>query len=66
MLLSYTTSEEDNIPNLRIFAQNIRNNDEGPKLYEDTADYSIRVLRTSSQVPDFVSSLMPTSFIMVF
>ena len=52
MLLSYTTSEEDNIPNLRIFAQNIRNNDEGPKLYEDTAD--IRVLRTSSQVPDFV------------
>ena len=54
MLLSYTTFEEDNIPNLRIFAQNIRNNDEGPKLYEDTADYSIRVLRTSSQVPDFV------------
>ena len=33
MLASYTSSEEENIPYLRI----IRNNDKGPKLFEDTA-----------------------------
>ena len=38
MLTSYTSSEEENIPYLRNFAQNIRNNNEGPKLFEDTAD----------------------------
>ena len=38
MLSSYTSSEEDNIPNLRIIVQNIRNNNEGPKLFEDTTD----------------------------
>ena len=38
MLSSHTSSEKDNIPNLRIFAQNIRNSDEGPKLCEVTAD----------------------------
>ena len=38
MLSSYTSSEEDNIPNFWIFAQNNRNNDEGRKLFEDTAD----------------------------
>ena len=38
MLPSCTSSEEDNIPNLRIFAQNIRNNDEDPMLFEDTVN----------------------------
>ena len=38
MMTQYTSSEEGNIPYLRKFAQNIRNNDEGPKLFEDTAD----------------------------
>ena len=38
MLTSYTSSEEGNIPYLQKFAQNIRNNDEGPKLFEYTAD----------------------------
>ena len=38
MLSSYTSSEEDNIPNLRIFAQTIINNNEGHKPFEDTAD----------------------------
>ena len=38
MLSSYTSSEEDNIPYLRMFAQTIRNNNEGSKLFEDTAD----------------------------
>ena len=38
MLTSYTSSEEGNIPYLRKFAQNIRNSDEGPKLFEDTDD----------------------------
>ena len=36
MLTSYTSSEEENIPYLRRFAQNTGNND-GPKLFEDTA-----------------------------
>ena len=39
MLSSHTSSEEDNITNLRIFSQNTRNNDEGPKLFEDIADW---------------------------
>ena len=38
MLTSNTSSEKENIPCLRKFAQNIRNYDEGPKLFEDTAD----------------------------
>ena len=38
MLTSCTSFEEENIPNLRKFAQNTRNNDEGPKLFEDTTD----------------------------
>ena len=38
MLTSYTSSEEENFPYIRKFAQNIRNNNEGPKLFEDTAD----------------------------
>ena len=38
MLPSSTSSEEDNILNLRIFAQNIRNNDEDPVLFEDTVN----------------------------
>ena len=38
MLTSYTLSQEENIPFLRKFAQNIRNNNKGPKLFEDTTD----------------------------
>ena len=38
MLTSYTSSEEKNIPYFRTFAQDVRSNDEGPKLFEDTAD----------------------------
>ena len=35
MLTSYTSSEEENIPNLRKFARNIRNNNESPRLFEE-------------------------------
>ena len=38
MLTSHTSSEEEKILYLRKFAQNIRNNNEGPQLLEDTAD----------------------------
>ena len=38
MLTSYTSPEEENIPHLRKFAQDIRKNNEGPELFEDTAD----------------------------
>ena len=38
MLTSYTLSQEENIPYLRKFAQNIRNNNKGRKLFEDTTD----------------------------
>ena len=53
MLSSYTSSEEDNIPNLRIFVQNTRNNDEGLKLVEDTADQHVRF---ENIVPRFQTS----------
>ena len=46
MLSSYTSSEEDNIPYLRMFVQTIRNNNEGPKLLKIPLT-SMRVLRTS-------------------
>ena len=38
MLTSYTSSEEENIPYLRKFDQNIRNSNERPRLFEGTAD----------------------------
>ena len=38
MLTSYTSSEEENILYLRKFDQNIRNNNEHPRLFEGTAD----------------------------
>ena len=38
MLTSQTSSEEEKILYLRKFSQNIRNNNEGPQLLEDTAD----------------------------
>ena len=43
---SYTSSEEDNIPHLRMFVQTIRNNNKGPKLLKIPLT-SMRVLRTS-------------------
>ena len=38
MLIWHTSSEEEKILYLRKFAKNIRNNNEGPQLLEDTAD----------------------------
>ena len=38
MLTLYPSSDGENIPFLRKFAQTIRNNNEGPRLFEDTAD----------------------------
>ena len=38
MLTSCTSSEEENTPYPRKFGHNIKNNDEGDKLAEDTAD----------------------------
>ena len=35
----HTSSEEEKILYLRKFAQNIRNNNEGPQLLEDSADW---------------------------
>ena len=51
MLLSYTSSEE-NIPYLGKVAQNIRNNDEGLKLFEDTADWHV-CLQVGSRLRQF-------------
>ena len=39
MLTTYTSSEEENIPYLLLFAQNITSNDEDPKLFEDISDW---------------------------
>ena len=38
MLSSHTSFEGENILYLRKFAQNIKNNNEGPQLLEDVAD----------------------------
>ena len=38
MLTSCTSSEEENTPSPQKFGHNIKNNDEGDKLAEDTAD----------------------------
>ena len=38
MLTSHTSSKEEMILYLRKFAHQIRNNNEGPQLLEDTAD----------------------------
>ena len=38
MLTACTSSEEENTPYLRKSGHNIKNNDEGRKLSEDTAD----------------------------
>ena len=38
MLTSRTSSKEENTPYLWKFGHNIKNNDEGRKLSEDTAD----------------------------
>ena len=38
MLASHTSPEEEKILYLQKFAQNIRNNNEGPQLLEDAAD----------------------------
>ena len=38
MLTSYTSSEKGNIPYIRKFAKNIRNNNGGAKLFKDTVD----------------------------
>ena len=38
MLTSYTSPGEENIPYHRKFTLNIRNDNEDPRLFEDTAD----------------------------
>ena len=38
MLTSYSSREEENIPYLQKFAQNIMNNNEHPRLCEDTTN----------------------------
>ena len=38
MVTSHTSSEEEKIPYLRKFTQNIYDNNEGPQLLEDTTD----------------------------
>ena len=48
MLTSYTSSEEDKIPYIRKFAQNIRINNEGP-------DSCLKILLTSMHVDCFAS-----------
>ena len=49
MLTSYTSSEEDKIPYIRKFAQNIRINNEGP-------DSCLKILLTSMHVDCFAIS----------
>ena len=65
MLSSHTSSEEDNITNLRIFAQNTRNNDEGPKLLEDIADWHacFENIVSTFQAPSGLLSLWKSSSI---
>ena len=38
MLTSYTSSEKEKIPYLGKFAQDIKNNNKGPQLLENTTD----------------------------
>ena len=47
MLTLCTSSEEDNIPYLRKFSHNTKNNDNGCNLSQDTANMCV-VVRTSS------------------
>ena len=64
MLTSYTSSEKENIPYIRKFVKNIKNNDGGAKLFKDTADYHAcwspcKLWENRPQVPDLVWSLNP-------
>ena len=62
MLTSHTSSEEEKILYLRKFAQNIRNNNEGPQLFEDTADYHAfyrKLWERRPQVLDLAKSSLP-------
>ena len=59
MLTSHTSSEEEKILYLRKFAQNIRNNNEGPQLLGDTADqhaFYRKLWERRPQVPDLANS----------
>ena len=61
MLTTYTSSEEENIPYLLLFAQNITSNDEDPKLFEDTSDWHacsslFKLWEHRPQAPDLVNS----------
>ena len=60
MLTSCTSSEEENTPYPRKLGHNIKNNDEGDKLAEDTANY--HVCRWENIVPRFQTSHSPNCF----
>ena len=60
MLTSHISSEEDKIPRPRKFAQNIRNNNKGPQLLEDTSMSIYRFASCENVVLRFqTSSILP-------
>ena len=62
MLTLHTSSEEEKILYLRKFAQNIRNNNEGPQLLEDRADWQAfygKLWKRRPQVPNLANSSLP-------
>ena len=59
MLALHTSSKEEKILYLRKFAQNVRNNNEGPQLLEHTADkhaFYRKLRERRPQVPDLANS----------
>ena len=56
MLTLHTSSEEEKILYLPKFAQNIRNNNEGPQLLEDSADWQAFMASCENVVPRFQTS----------
>ena len=62
MLTLHTSSEEEKILYLPKFAQNIRNNNEGPQLLEDSADWQAfygKLWKRRPQVPNLANSSHP-------
>ena len=61
MLTLHTSSEEEKILYLRKFAQNSRNNNEGPQLLEDSADWQAcygKLWERRPQVPNLANSYL--------
>ena len=67
MLTSHTSSEEENIPHLRKFLQNIRNNNEGPQLHKCCENIVPRFQTWSilppSQPPDWSLNYFEENFL---